>query len=151
MPLRSITLTETCPFQAIYKQGKLCIDTPSVLELFLQLTSPGPTGNAVFTKRFSFSLSLSCCCYVFCIYARSMSTTSDVTQTIWPRTLMRLPHPQALRGHFGQVRKMPVTGESACRVMFSRWRMLYIEIFILTLLLWLNIQYTYQHWSNRSK
>ena len=32
-----------------------------------------------------------------------------------------LPPPQALREHFGQVRKMRVAGESACRVMFSRW------------------------------
>jgi hypothetical protein len=67
MPLRTITLTKTCPFQAIYKQGKLCMDTPSVLELFLQLTFPGPTGNAVFTKRFAFSLSL-CLTAMFCVY-----------------------------------------------------------------------------------
>ena len=36
-----------------------------------------------------------------------------------------LPPPQALRERFGQVRKMRVAGESACRVMFSIWRICY--------------------------
>jgi hypothetical protein len=36
------------------------------------------------------------------------------------KSIEGLPPPQALREHFGQVRKMRVTGESARRVMFSR-------------------------------
>lgn len=66
--------------------GKRCIDIPSIFELFLQLTLPGPPATQYFPRDFPFAR-------LFCVSAMTITfwmnaSTSDVTPSIWPRHQM---------------------------------------------------------------
>ena len=70
-------------FAPASSRGNICIDMPSVLELLVQLTFPGPPATQYLPKDFFWLLNM----HAHLGFTRSSETftTSDVTRLFWPR------------------------------------------------------------------
>jgi hypothetical protein len=71
--------------------GKRCIEIPSVIELFLQLTFPSPPATQYFPRDFPFARLFwvsAITNWQIHLWNERVSTTSDVTPSIWPRREM---------------------------------------------------------------
>ena len=70
-------------------RGNVCIDTPSVLELFVQLTFPGPPATQYLPEILFFGFSTftphSICLLGVYSELGDATATSDVTRLFWPR------------------------------------------------------------------
>ena len=80
---RSLRTKRTHLSRIASSRGNMCIDAPSVLELFVQLTYPGSPATQYLPEILSFGFST----YAHSGFTQSteMYTTSDVTRLFWPR------------------------------------------------------------------